>query len=619
MRRSAATTRGLDDFMLALGRATMTGDVIPVVLRHSTTLLGASSARLVVGSGAEGRCWTFEDGRVVMVPLEGLDDAGHPPGASASGAVARHHESVVDGSAGQAITAERTNAADGHLMLSVARRGRRPFDDRARSLLESVFTFTDVALKNMQLLSQLQEKADALEHLATHDSLTGLANRRRFRDEAERAIQDGRAGAILLVDLDRFKDVNDTLGHHTGDQLLIEVAHRLRTAVGGNGFIARLGGDEFAILLHPGTAIEIQSRARQLHGELERPVDLGEVAVDVGASIGIAIPAPDHRSISTLLRQADVAMYAAKGARTDIEMYTPELDHYRPESLALVPRFRGAIEHGELHVAFQPQFDTHSERVVGVEALARWSLPGIGPIPPSEFIPIAESTGLIRQLTRQVLVEAIKQCMLWQPHDGRVRVSVNIAPRVLLDPGFADRITDQLDQAGLPPDLLRLEVTETTVMTDPDRAAAVLRDLSDRGMSIAIDDFGTGHSSLAYLTSLPCHEIKIDRSFITALDHSDRRAAAVVASIIGLGRDLGIDVIAEGVETTRSADQLQRLGCRVIQGFLYSRPVRAAELTRVLAGTPHPGSRVPPGSSTPPAAFNDLAAQVVRSGLAGVL
>ena len=205
------------------------------------------------------------------------------------------------------------------------------------------------------------------------------------------------------------------------------------------------------MLLPPGTEAEIQQWARQLHGDLERPVELGEVAVDVGASIGVAVPAPDHRSISTLLREADVAMYQAKTARTDVETYTSDLDHYRPEALSLVSAFRGAIENGELHVAFQPQFDTHSERVVGAEALARWSLPGIGPVPPAEFIPIAESTGLIRLLTRQVLTEAIEQCTRWQVHGTSVRVSVNIAPRVLLDSGFADLITDLLDLAGCTP------------------------------------------------------------------------------------------------------------------------------------------------------------------------
>ncbi len=600
--------------MLALSRATMTGDVIPVVLQHSSALLGANSARLVVGSGGLGGTWTFEDGCLSVEPIVGVADSSPDPDTAAR-SIARQHEFTVNGAVGHALIAERTHADSECLTLSVSRWGRRPFDERARSLFESVFTFADVALQNMQLLGQLREKADALEHLATHDPLTGLANRRRFRDEAGRAIWNAEAGAVLLIDLDRFKEVNDTLGHHTGDQLLVEVANRLRVSAGDSGLIARLGGDEFAVLLPPGTEAEIQQWARQLHGDLERPVELGEVAVDVGASIGVAVPSPDHRSISTLLREADVAMYQAKTAGTDVELYTSELDHYRPEALSLVSRFRGAIENGELHVAFQPQFDTQSERVVGAEALARWSLPGIGPIPPAEFIPIAESTGLIRLLTRQVLTEAIEQCTRWQVHGTSVRVSVNIAPRVLLDSGFADLITDLLDLAGLHPRLLRLEVTETTVMADPGRAAAVLHDLSERGMTVAIDDFGTGHSSLAYLTSLPCHEIKIDRSFIAAIEHSDPRAVAVVASIIGLGRDLGIDVIAEGVETERAADQLQRLGCRVIQGFLYSRPVGASELTRVLSGSTPRSTARPPS----PTALGDAWDAPLRSGATGII
>ena len=580
--------------MLAVGRATITGDVIAVVLEQAAMLLAADSAGLVIGNGAgSGGVWVYEDDTVVMKPHDWLDDtiaargnAAGPKRASGADGVAYTHKFTVDGSVVHAVTAERTRTDDEFMMLTVRRSRHRPFDEPARALFEIVFAFADVAMQNMQLLSRLRHKAVALEVLATHDPLTGLANRRRFHDEAERAIANGESGAVLLIDLDRFKDVNDTLGHQTGDHLLVEVAERLQHAVGGNGLIARLGGDEFAVLLGPGTESEIMALAAQLHSDIERPVDLGEITVDVGASIGIAALSPDHPTISSLLRHADVAMYAAKAARTDIEVYKPEFDHYRPESLELVARFRDAIEHGELHVAFQPQFNTLTERVVGVEALARWSLPGIGPIQPSEFIPIAESTGLIRSLTRHVLTEAIDQCTRWQTHHDNVRVSVNIAPRVLLDPGFAGRITDLLDHLGLPPELLRLEVTETTVMTDPERAAAVLRDLANRGMSIAIDDFGTGHSSLAYLTSLPCHEIKIDRTFITALGHGDPRSVAVIASIIGLGHDLGIDVIAEGVETTHAAAELQRLGCRVIQGFLYSRPIGATEVTRVLAGTP---------------------------------
>jgi diguanylate cyclase (GGDEF)-like protein len=231
------------------------------------------------------------------------------------------------------------------------------------------------------------------------------------------ALERGEVAAVLLIDLDRFKEVNDTLGHHIGDQLLCEVAYRLRFSVGRAGVIARLGGDEFAVLLTDGSTPPLERSAR-LHADLERPADLGEVEVDVGASIGVALPEPGD-SIGTLLRHADVAMYDAKGHREGVRAYAQSSDHYRPESLALVPRFRSAIERGELAVAFQPQFDLHTEQIVGAEALVRWSLPGVGPVPPAEFVPIAESTGLIRPLTRHVLVEAIEHCARWAEVERR--------------------------------------------------------------------------------------------------------------------------------------------------------------------------------------------------------
>jgi len=584
-RSSTDNSAVLDQFISDVGQAAMSGDVVGVVLRHARALLEADFARLVLDDATGGRCWVLDDDdRVFMQPLDHVDRALWTSGSAAPGTPV-HEQVSTDAGACQALVTVRQRANDETLMLAVGRAGRRSFEDRAERLFRSIFTFAEVALQNMWLLNRVQEKAAALEHLANHDPLTGLANRLRFQEEAAAALAAGTAGAVLLIDLDRFKEINDTLGHHTGDQLLIEVAYRIRFNVGRSGVIARLGGDEFAVLFDSGTIDELRDRAERLHRELERPVDLGEVEVDVGASIGVAVPGADDETIGTLLRFADVAMYTAKGARSGVEFYRADLDHYRPESLALVPRFRGAIERGELAVAFQPQLDVRQGRIVGAEALVRWSLPGIGPVPPSEFIPIAESTGLIRPLTRYVLIEAIEQCANWQTLGDPVRVSVNIAPRVLLEPGLADRITHLLEMARLPPSLLRLEVTETTVMSDPERSLEVLRELCERGMSIAIDDFGTGHSSLAYLTSLPCHELKIDRGFIVAMEE-DPRVEAVVSAVVGLGHSLGLDVVAEGVETTRAADQLVAMGCRIFQGYRYGRPVPAVEFTRLLEDRP---------------------------------
>jgi diguanylate cyclase (GGDEF)-like protein len=585
VKRAGDQQRAIDAFVVALGRAAATGDVIPVVLHHGRELLGADVARLVLDDGADPRAWATTDAGLVAASGDDHDRRLLEEARRAGGVA---ESTLADGTpclAGLHADGEET------VLLAIGR--RRGVDGRTRAQFASVLAHAAVALQNMWLVTRLQEKAHALEHLASHDPLTGLANRARFQQVAEEALARGEVTAAFLIDLDRFKEVNDTLGHHIGDQLLSEIAYRLRFSVGRAGLIARLGGDEFAVLVLDGD-VPPRDLAEHLHSALERPVDLGEVEVDVGASIGIAIPATGE-GVADLLRHADVAMYDAKSSREGVRVYSEATDHYRPESLALVPRFRSAIEHGDLAVAYQPQFELGTGSIIGAEALVRWSLPGVGPIPPTEFVPIAESTGLIRALTRHVLVEAIESCARWAELGPPLRVSVNIAPRVLLEAGFADGVSNLLRLAGIDPEMLRLEVTETSVMTDPDRAVAVLRDLADRGMSIAIDDFGTGHSSLAYLTSLPCQELKIDRSFIVALDF-DPRAVAVVSAIVRLGHDLGLDVVAEGVETTNAAEQLARLGCRLVQGFHFGRPLQGGEFDRFLLGhRTGDGQRVPLG------------------------
>lgn len=577
----------IDGFVAALGTATVAGDILAAVLQHLVGVLEATEARVHIDDGSEYRGWVIDRHGTLQESAEGLCGCLSNLDATTESPLA------VDlcgcGEDGTALITSSTHD-DETLVVTAIRHGRRRFDERERAQFSSVASLADAALRNMRLVNHLQHKASALEHLATHDPLTGLANRVHFQAVAAEALQRGVAVGVLIVDLDRFKEVNDTLGHHVGDELLREVASRLRSSIARSGLIARLGGDEFAVLLL-GHSDAPLARAQQLHHDLERSARVDELEVDVGASIGLATVEPDAE-IGLLLRRADVAMYAAKAARSGVEVFRSGLDHYRPESLTLVPRFRSAIERGELGVAFQPQFQLTSGTIVGAEALVRWSLPGIGPVPPSDFIPIAESTGLIRPLTRHVLFEAVEQCARWHASGHNVRVSVNISPRVLLDPGMADQVTNLIELVGLPPRLLRLEVTETSVMVDPDRAIEVLRELLDRGLSIAIDDFGTGQSSLAYLASLPCNELKIDRSFIIALE-SDPRAEAVVRSIIRLGADLGLDIVAEGVETSQAARQLRHLRCPHVQGFLFGRPMRAAAFERFLGEHQGAKARVP--------------------------
>ncbi len=457
----------------------------------------------------------------------------------------------------------------------------RPFDDEDVTLFETLASHAGLALLNVDLVNQLRDEITVTEHQATHDALTGLPNRTLFQARLESAIEGGEHPAVLLIDLDRFKDVNDTLGHHNGDRLLREIARRLESSLGTERCVARLGGDEFAALLtgSPSRADAI-SLAFDLAATLERPVTVADVEVDVGASIGIAFESADGigTDTDTLLRQADVAMYTAKADRSVVEIYSADRDNYSPQRLSLVGRLRSAIDNGDLVLNYQPQVELATGEVVGVEALVRWPQPGRGPIPPDEFIYIAEHTGLIRPLSRLVIDRAVIQAARWYHQGRRLRMSLNLSPHNLVEPDIVGVIADKLAAAELPPDRLMIELTESTVMANPKRTLGLLNELRELGIGVAIDDFGTGTSSLAYLTTLPANELKIDKSFVFAIG-SDPTADSIVRSIIDLGRNLNLGIIAEGVETEQAAQTLIDMGCRFAQGYLYSRPleVRAFE------------------------------------------
>jgi diguanylate cyclase (GGDEF)-like protein len=425
-----------------------------------------------------------------------------------------------------------------------------------------------------------------LRHQATHDRLTNLPNRVALHQEGERALFGARRGgalaALLLIDLDRFKEVNDTLGHEQGDQLLIEVACRLREVLRRSDLLARLGGDEFAVLAvlpHRGALGEVATR---VHAALARPFDIAGVAVELGASIGIALQ-PDHgEDVSTLMRRADVAMYQAKRAGIGIETYDPERDPYSAERLKLLGELRHAIDDDELVLHFQPKVALPSRRVVGVEALVRWQHRERGLLDPADFLGIAERTGLIPAVTRWVLDAAMRQCAQWRERGTDLPVAINLAAANIVDVALPDTVEETLRRWDVPGELLACEISEDTVMGDPRRATEVLERLRALGVRLSLDDFGTGHSSLSYLKRLPLDEVKIDRSFVTgmAVDPSD---AAIVRSTIDLARHLGFDVVAEGVESEEVLDVLVSLDCDVAQGFLLSRPLPADELDGWLA------------------------------------
>jgi diguanylate cyclase (GGDEF)-like protein len=423
------------------------------------------------------------------------------------------------------------------------------------------------------------------EHQALHDALTGLPNRVLFRARAgfalETAARRGGSLAVMLLDLDRFKEVNDTLGHRAGDLLLQAVGPRIRS-VAGVDVLSRFGGDEFAMVasgVGPEEAIAVASR---IVAALERPFVVDGFKLDIEASIGIAL-FPDHGDdVDTLLQRADVAMYVAKSSHSGYELYNGERDHNSRRRLSLLGELREAMGERELVLHYQPKASLADGEIVGAEALVRWRHPRFGLVLPSEFVPVAEHTGLIRPLTYYVLNEALAQVRLWLDRGILLPVAVNLSVRSLHDLQAAEQIGELLARWDVPGRLLQLEITEGTIMADPVRARRVLAALDAMGIGIAIDDFGTGYSSLSYLRDLPVREIKVDRSFVARMvdDPSD---LAIVRSTVDLGRNLGLRVVAEGVEDQATWALLHALGCEVAQGFYISPPLAAERLEVLLA------------------------------------
>ncbi len=429
------------------------------------------------------------------------------------------------------------------------------------------------------------EQMEDMERRAFHDTLTGLPNRellhRRVADAIESVKRDGGTVAVMLMDLDRFKEINDTFGHQSGDQLLCEVAGHLTQAVRAQDTVARLGGDEFAILCSPVAgplgAVALAERAIE---QVQASHTVAGVEVDVDASIGIALFPRHGDTVDELLRCADIAMYASKtsGAPT---LFAPELDHHSAARLTLASQLRRAIAQRELAVYFQPKADFDSGQISSVEALVRWEHPEHGLLPPDRFIPLAEQTGLIRPLTTFVLDSALEQCRAWRHEGLNLAVAVNITGRDLLDQRFAEEVKDLLRKWEVMPSRLELEITENTVLTDPVRARTVLMTLNQLGVRLAIDDFGSGNSSLGYLKRLPIDVLKIDKSFVLQM-HDNEDDAVIVRSTIDLGHNLGLKVVAEGVSSVSAWDRLRGLGCDVAQGYYLSKPVPGSEIAGLI-------------------------------------
>ena len=417
--------------------------------------------------------------------------------------------------------------------------------------------------------------------LAYQDTLTGLPNRALFNDRLTQATAIAKRKdlplSIVVIDLDRFKAVNDTLGHAAGDEVLREVGKRLRALLRESDTIARLGGDEFAILLPDADADRVMRVVYKILQALEAPIQLGEQWLDVGGSAGIASYPQHSDDPGTLMRYADMAMYVAKRNNSGSAAYDPDLDDSRQEHLSLLGELRRAVEKNELLLYYQPKMDLASNRPIGVEALVRWQHPSRGFVPPGEFIPFAERTGYIKVLTQWIIETAMRQCGRWVEQGIRLQISLNISARDLLTPDLPNRIHDAMLKYRVPPELVCLEITESGFMDDPVRALQTLTRLNALGVKLSVDDYGTGYSSLAYLKKLPVDEMKIDQAFVKNMV-TDNDDLVIVRSTIELGHNLGLKVVAEGVEDKATLDKLEQLGCDLAQGYYISRPLPAEKL-----------------------------------------
>jgi diguanylate cyclase (GGDEF)-like protein/PAS domain S-box-containing protein len=432
-------------------------------------------------------------------------------------------------------------------------------------------------------ISAQRAQKDALEYQSLHDPLTGLPNRMLFNDRLRQAIVVGHREreplVLLIMDMDRFKEVNDTLGHQVGDLLLQQVALRLAATLRQSDTVARLGGDEFAVLPAGGTDLQGGSQtAKKILRALEHPFVVDGRNIDVGASIGIA-QCPQHgEEADTLMRHADVAMYVAKRTKRGYAVYAPQLDEHTAAHLALIGELRHAIGHNELVLHYQPTVALKSGRTTGVEALVRWQHPTQGLIPPDQFIPAAEETELVQPLAQWVLNQGLSQLRSWKDSGLDVELAVNLSAWNLRDPEFPELTSGLLENWGVDPNRLTLEITEGGIMA-PSSIHEAITQLSTLGVGLSIDDFGTGYSSLARLKRLPVNEIKVDKSFIIGMI-ADRMSVSIVRSVIELGHNMSLRVVAEGVENRETMDQLVTLGCDLAQGYYLCPPMPATDLTR---------------------------------------
>jgi diguanylate cyclase len=442
-------------------------------------------------------------------------------------------------------------------------------------------------LSNALLTSR--RRADDLQRIARTDGLTGLANRAQLHDAIEERVRSATAAgqkvALLLMDLDRFKEINDTLGHQCGDDVLRELGPRLVEAMGPEALVARLGGDEFGILLPSGrdSDDQLEAAAAQITRALTPPFALDELSLSIGASIGAARFPEDGADANALLRCADIAMYTAKDAQADYKLYEPEQNRHSLLRLSVLSDFRQALSRDELIVHYQPIMSLSDRSIRGAEALVRWQHPERGLLMPGDFVSTIEQTDLVGPLVRRVLERSIATCAAWRRQGRDISISVNLSARNLLDRNLPRDVARLLDAEHVPADRLALEITERMIMADPERAIANILQMSTLGMRLSVDDFGTGYFSLANLRRLPIDDLKIDSSFVMPMLQSESDLI-IVRSTINLGYDLGLRITAEGVEDARTLERLALLGCDLAQGFHVGAPMGGEEFDAWLAG-----------------------------------
>lgn len=473
-------------------------------------------------------------------------------------------------------------------LAALTRFAARVRDGDYSERIELAHTDEISALSNSfnHMLEGIASREAEVRRLAYEDTLTGLPNRAMFNERLTRAvILSGRtrtAVSVLVMDLNRFRNINDTLGHDAGDQVLQEVAKRLRNAVGRSAVVSRLGGDEFGILLTDTTADRALVVARLIEAALATPIEIDHQPVDVGPSIGIAECPAHGEDASVLLRNVDIAMYAAKQHKSGVAVYEARYNKDRSDQLSLLSDLRKAIAENQLKLHYQPKVDLRRSLLVGVEALVRWEHPDRGLISPADFIPFAEQTGVIREVTRWVIPQAIRQCGLWQSEGLTLSVSINVSTRDLLNRELPQLFAAATQGHRVAPELVTVEVTESALVEDPQRVQETISELKLLGVKLSIDDYGTGYSSLAYIQGLHCDELKVDRAFVTHLCTRERDAA-IVRSTIDLGHSLGLTVVAEGVEDPQGIAALRELGCDIGQGFGICRPLSPERLVQWIA------------------------------------